>query len=326
MKTLTATKSSLAVRELASRRKHETIASLQIQMPNRQDGNMSAQLINGKEIAAQVRQQVATGVQSRLAQGLRAPGLAVVLVGNDPASKVYVGNKRKACEEAGIVSLSYDLPEDTSQQALEALIDELNDNPTVDGILVQLPLPAHLDADPILVKIRPDKDVDGFHPYNIGRLMQRKPALRPCTPAGIITLLDSIGTPYKGQHAVIVGASNIVGRPMSMELLLKGATTTVCHRFTRDLPRFVSEADILVAAVGKPGLIRGEWVKPGATVIDVGINRMPDGTLKGDVEFETAAKRAAFITPVPGGVGPMTIATLLQNTLYAVDVLHVDQD
>ncbi|MBE03408.1 bifunctional methylenetetrahydrofolate dehydrogenase/methenyltetrahydrofolate cyclohydrolase FolD [Marinobacter lutaoensis] len=287
---------------------------------------MSAQLINGKEIAAQVRQQVATGVQSRLAQGLRAPGLAVVLVGNDPASKVYVGNKRKACEEAGIVSLSYDLPEDTSQQALEALIDELNDNPTVDGILVQLPLPAHLDADPILVKIRPDKDVDGFHPYNIGRLMQRKPALRPCTPAGIITLLDSIGTPYKGQHAVIVGASNIVGRPMSMELLLKGATTTVCHRFTRDLPRFVSEADILVAAVGKPGLIRGEWVKPGATVIDVGINRMPDGTLKGDVEFETAAKRAAFITPVPGGVGPMTIATLLQNTLYAADVLHVDQD
>jgi methylenetetrahydrofolate dehydrogenase (NADP+)/methenyltetrahydrofolate cyclohydrolase len=287
---------------------------------------MSAQLINGKEIAAQVRQQVATGVQSRLAQGLRAPGLAVVLVGNDPASKVYVGNKRKACEEAGIVSLSYDLPEDTSQQALEALIDELNDNPTVDGILVQLPLPAHLDADPILVKIRPDKDVDGFHPYNIGRLMQRKPALRPCTPAGIITLLDSIGTPYKGQHAVIVGASNIVGRPMSMELLLKGATTTVCHRFTRDLPRFVSEADILVAAAGKPGLIRGEWVKPGATVIDVGINRMPDGTLKGDVEFETAAERAAFITPVPGGVGPMTIATLLQNTLYAADVLHVDQD
>ena len=287
---------------------------------------MSAKLINGKEIAAQVRQQVAAGVEARKQKGLRAPGLAVVLVGHDPASQVYVGNKRKACEEAGIVSLSYDLPEDTSQQALEALIDELNDNPTVDGILVQLPLPAHLDADPILVKIRPDKDVDGFHPYNIGRLMQRKPALRPCTPAGIITLLDSIGTPYKGQHAVIVGASNIVGRPMSMELLLKGATTTVCHRFTRDLPRFVSEADILVAAVGKPGLIRGEWVKPGATVIDVGINRMPDGTLKGDVEFETAAKRAAFITPVPGGVGPMTIATLLQNTLYAADVLHVDQD
>lgn len=285
---------------------------------------MTAKLINGKEIAAEVRQQVAAGVEARTQQGLRVPGLAVVLVGNDPASHVYVGNKRKACDQAGILSLSYDLPEDTSQEALEALIDELNENPTVDGILVQLPLPAHLDADPILVKIRPDKDVDGFHPYNIGRLMQRKPTLRPCTPAGIITLLDSIKTPYKGQHAVIVGASNIVGRPMSMELLLKGATTTVCHRFTPDLEKFVREADILVAAVGKPGLIKGDWVKPGATVIDVGINRMEDGKLHGDVDFTAASERAAYITPVPGGVGPMTIATLLQNTLYAADVLHKD--
>jgi len=293
-------------------------------MPNRQDGNMSAKLINGKDIAAQVRQRVAAGVEARKQKGLRVPGLAVVLVGNDPASQVYVGNKRKACEQAGILSLSYDLPADTSQQALEALVDELNENPTVDGILVQLPLPSHLDADPILVKIRPDKDVDGFHPYNIGRLMQRKPALRPCTPAGVITLLDSVGTPYKGQHAVIVGASNIVGRPMCMELLLKGATTTVCHRFTDNLEKFVSEADILVAAVGKPGIIKGEWVKPGATVIDVGINRMPDGKLCGDVDFEAAAARAAYITPVPGGVGPMTIATLLENTLYAADVLHAD--
>ncbi|HET8848527.1 MAG TPA: bifunctional methylenetetrahydrofolate dehydrogenase/methenyltetrahydrofolate cyclohydrolase FolD, partial [Marinobacter sp.] len=251
-------------------------------------------------------------------------GLAVVLVGSDPASQVYVGNKRKACDEAGIVSLSYDLPETTSQQALEALIDELNDNPAVDGILVQLPLPAHLDADPILVKIRPDKDVDGFHPYNIGRLMQRKPALRPCTPAGVITLLDSIGTDYKGKHAVIVGASNIVGRPMCMELLLKGATTTVCHRFTHDLPAFVADADIVIAAAGKPGLVKGEWIKPGATVIDVGINRGEDGKLRGDVEFDVAAERAAFITPVPGGVGPMTIATLLENTLYAADVLHAE--
>ena len=283
---------------------------------------MSAKLINGKDIAAQVRQQVAAGVEARKQKGLRVPGLAVVLVGNDPASQVYVGNKRKACEQAGILSLSYDLPADTSQQALEALVDELNENPTVDGILVQLPLPSHLDADPILVKIRPDKDVDGFHPYNIGRLMQRKPALRPCTPAGVITLLDSVGTPYKGQHAVIVGASNIVGRPMCMELLLKGATTTVCHRFTDNLEKFVSEADILVAAVGKPGIIKGEWVKPGATVIDVGINRMADGKLCGDVDFEAAAARAAYITPVPGGVGPMTIATLLENTLYAADVLH----
>ncbi|HLV77643.1 MAG TPA: bifunctional methylenetetrahydrofolate dehydrogenase/methenyltetrahydrofolate cyclohydrolase FolD [Marinobacter sp.] len=285
---------------------------------------MNAKLINGKEIAARVRHQVAAGVKARQDKGLRAPGLAVVLVGDDAASRVYVGNKRKACEEAGILSLSYDLPEDTSQTALEALIDELNDNPAVDGILVQLPLPPHLDADPILIKIRPDKDVDGFHPYNIGRLMQRKPALRPCTPAGVITLLDSVGTPYKGQHAVIVGASNIVGRPMSMELLLKGATTTVCHRFTDNLERFVSDADILIAAVGKPGLIKGEWVKPGATVIDVGINRMADGKLRGDVDFETAARRAAYITPVPGGVGPMTIATLLENTLYAADVLHTD--
>lgn len=285
---------------------------------------MTAKLINGKEIAAQVRQQVAAGVEARRQQGLRAPGLAVVLVGNDPASQVYVGNKRKACEEAGIISLSYDLPEDTSQEALEALIEELNENTAVDGILVQLPLPSHLDADPILVKIRPDKDVDGFHPFNIGRLVQRRPELRPCTPAGIITLLDSVGTPYKGQHAVIVGASNIVGRPMAMELLLKGATTTVTHRFTDDLARFVSEADIVIAAVGKPGLVKGEWIKPGATVIDVGINRMEDGKLRGDVEFEAAAERAAYITPVPGGVGPMTIATLLQNTLYAANELHTD--
>ncbi|XKH00551.1 bifunctional methylenetetrahydrofolate dehydrogenase/methenyltetrahydrofolate cyclohydrolase FolD [Marinobacter nauticus] len=286
---------------------------------------MSAKLINGKEIAARVRQQVAAGVEARKQKGLRAPGLAVVLVGNDAASQVYVGKKREACEEAGIMSLSYDLPADTSQEALEALIDELNENPAVDGILVQLPLPSHLDADPILIKIRPDKDVDGFHPYNIGRLMQRKPTLRPCTPAGVITLLDSIDTPYKGQHAVIVGASNIVGRPMSMELLLKGATTTVCHRFTDNLEKFVGEADILIAAVGKPGIIKGEWVKPGATVIDVGINRQDNGKLCGDVDFEAAAERAAYITPVPGGVGPMTIATLLENTLYAANELHADQ-
>lgn len=285
---------------------------------------MNAKLINGKEIAAQVRQEVATGVEARIQKGLRAPGLAVIKVGNDPASSVYVGNKIKACEAAGILSFSYDLPEDTTQQALEALVDELNGNPDVDGILVQLPLPPHMDADPIVLRIRPDKDVDGFHPYNLGRLMQRHPTLRPCTPAGIITLLDSIGTPYKGQHAVIVGASNIVGRPMSMELLMKGATTTVCHRFTNNLPGYVSEADIVIAAVGKPGLVKGEWIKPGATVIDVGINRMEDGKLRGDVEFDVASERAAYITPVPGGVGPMTIAILLQNTLHAANVLHAD--
>jgi methylenetetrahydrofolate dehydrogenase (NADP+)/methenyltetrahydrofolate cyclohydrolase len=283
---------------------------------------MTATLINGKEIAAGIRQEIAAGVEIRRQQGLRPPALAVVLVGSDQASQIYVRNKRNACEQAGILSLSYDLPADTSQQTLEALIDELNDNPAVDGILVQLPLPSHLDADPILVKIRPDKDVDGFHPYNIGRLVQRKPELRPCTPAGIIALLDSVDTPYTGQHAVIVGASNIVGRPMSMELLLRGATTTVTHRFTQDLAKFVRDADIVIAAAGKPDLVKGEWIKPGATVIDVGINRMPDGTLNGDVEFEPAAERAAYITPVPGGVGPMTIAMLLKNTLYAANELH----
>ncbi|MCH8497520.1 MAG: bifunctional methylenetetrahydrofolate dehydrogenase/methenyltetrahydrofolate cyclohydrolase FolD [Marinobacter sp.] len=285
---------------------------------------MTAQLIDGKKIAAQVRQRVAEGVKARLANGKRAPGLAVVLVGNDPASQVYVGNKRKACDEVGFLSVSHDLPASASQAELEALIDELNARPDIDGILVQLPLPDHLDADPILLKIQPDKDVDGFHPFNIGRLMQRKPALRPCTPAGVITLLDSISTPYKGQHAVIVGASNIVGRPMSMELLLKGATTTVTHRFTQDLAGFVQAADIVIAAAGKPGLVKGEWIKPGATVIDVGINRGSDGKLVGDVDFDTAAERAAYITPVPGGVGPMTIATLLENTLYAANELHDD--
>ncbi len=285
---------------------------------------MTATLIDGKAIAARVRQQVAAGVAARRQQGLRPPGLAVVLVGDDPASSIYVGNKRRACDEAGILSLSYDLPSSTSQAALEALVDELNDNPEIDGILVQLPLPCHMDADPILVKIRPDKDVDGFHPYNIGRLMQRRPELRPCTPAGIIELLDSVGTPYKGQHAVIVGASNIVGRPMSMELLLRGATITVTHRFTDNLARYVGDADILIAAVGKPGLVRGDWIKPGATVIDVGINRMEDGKLRGDVDFAAAIERAAYITPVPGGVGPMTIAMLLQNTLYAANELHTD--
>ncbi|ATZ72417.1 bifunctional methylenetetrahydrofolate dehydrogenase/methenyltetrahydrofolate cyclohydrolase FolD [Idiomarina sp. X4] len=283
---------------------------------------MSAQIIDGKAIASAVRQSVKQQVQERLESGLRAPGLAVVLVGADPASEVYVGNKRRACEEVGFRSFAYDLPATTSQEKLEALIDQLNNDDEVDGILVQLPLPAGLDATPILERIRPDKDVDGFHPFNVGRLSQRIPALRPCTPKGIITLLEHTQVDLHGLNAVVVGASNIVGRPMSLELLLAGATTTVCHRFTNDLSEHVKRADILVVAVGKPEFIPGEWVKPGAIVIDVGMNRLPDGRLTGDVEFETAAERAGWITPVPGGVGPMTVASLIENTLQACVDYH----
>ncbi|MDX1590304.1 MAG: bifunctional methylenetetrahydrofolate dehydrogenase/methenyltetrahydrofolate cyclohydrolase FolD [Oleiphilaceae bacterium] len=283
---------------------------------------MTAELIDGKAISRTVRKEVAAGVARRREQGLRPPGLAVILVGSDPASTVYVRKKREACEETGIMARDYSLPEDTSQEDLNQLVDALNEDPEIDGILVQLPLPKPLDADQILLRIRSDKDVDGFHPYNIGRLAQRKPQLRPCTPAGVIRLLDSINTPYKGQHAVIVGASNIVGRPMAMELLLKGATVTVTHRFTQNLQRFVGEADILIAAAGKPQLVQGEWIRPGATVIDVGISRNEQGKLIGDVVFDTAAERAGWITPVPGGVGPMTIAVLLENTLFAADQLH----
>ena len=285
---------------------------------------MTAQIIDGKAIAAEVRAGVARRIEARLAQGLRRPGLAVVLVGEDPASQVYVRNKRRACDEAGLLSKSWDLPADTTQQQLLELIDALNADPEIDGILVQLPLPAHIDTTAVVERIRPDKDVDGFHPYNIGRLAVRMPVLRPCTPAGVMTLLRAIEEPFHGREAVVVGASNHVGRPMGLELLLAGATVTTCHRFTRDLAAHVAAADILVVAVGKPELVRGEWVKPGATVIDVGINRQPDGRLVGDVEFAPAAERAAWITPVPGGVGPMTVATLLENTLHAAEALHGD--
>lgn len=283
---------------------------------------MPAQIIDGKAIAAAVREQVKSQISERINSGLRAPGLAVVLVGKDPASEVYVGNKRRACEEVGIKSFDYDLPDSSSQQELEALIDQLNDDPQIDGILLQLPLPAGLDATPILERIRPDKDVDGFHPYNIGRLAQRIPALRPCTPKGVITLLESTQIDLHGLNAVVVGASNIVGRPMSLELLLAGATTTVCHRFTNDLEQHVRRADILVVAVGKPEFVPGDWVKPGAIVIDVGMNRLPDGRLTGDVEYAAAAERAGWITPVPGGVGPMTVASLIENTLQACVDYH----
>ncbi|MEH6813872.1 MAG: bifunctional methylenetetrahydrofolate dehydrogenase/methenyltetrahydrofolate cyclohydrolase FolD, partial [Motiliproteus sp.] len=260
--------------------------------------------------------------QYRLEQGLRAPGLAVVLIGNDPASEVYVNHKRRACNEVGIESTAYDLPLDTSQDQLLQLIDELNKSDNIDGILVQLPLPAHLDANLILERIRPDKDVDGFHPFNLGRLAQRMPVLRPCTPKGVITLLESTNMDIRGKDAIVVGASNIVGRPMSLELLLAGATVTITHRFTQDLAGKVGRADIVVVGVGIPGLVKGEWIKDGAVVIDVGINRLENGKLVGDVEFDEAEKRASWITPVPGGVGPMTVATLMENTLYAANELH----
>ncbi|EQM68234.1 MULTISPECIES: bifunctional methylenetetrahydrofolate dehydrogenase/methenyltetrahydrofolate cyclohydrolase FolD [Pseudomonas] len=283
---------------------------------------MTAQLIDGKTIAARLRQQIAKRVDERRQQGLRIPGLAVILVGSDPASQVYVAHKRKDCEEVGFISEAHDLPANTRQEDLLALIDRLNVDPTIDGILVQLPLPAHLDASLLLERISPDKDVDGFHPYNIGRLAQRMPLLRPCTPKGIMTLLESTGADLYGMDAVVVGASNIVGRPMALELLLAGCTVTVTHRFTKDLAGHVGRADLVVVAAGKPGLVKGEWIKEGAIVIDVGINRQEDGKLVGDVEYEPALQRASWITPVPGGVGPMTRACLLENTLHAAETLH----
>lgn len=278
---------------------------------------MTAQLIDGKGFAARIRDDIKRGVDQRIKRGEHRPGLAVILVGDDPASAVYVGHKRNDCEQVGIESRVLELPFSTTQGEVLAHIDEFNDDPSVDGILVQLPLPRHIDTTRVIERIRPDKDVDGFHPYNVGRLAQRIPALRPCTPFGIIRLLESIDEPFKNRDAVIVGASNIVGRPMALELLLAGATVTVCHRFTRDTETHVRNADIVVVAVGKPGFLKGEWIKEGATVVDVGINRQEDGTLIGDVEFEPARERAAWITPVPGGVGPMTRAMLLQNTLDA---------
>ncbi|MDH4568357.1 bifunctional methylenetetrahydrofolate dehydrogenase/methenyltetrahydrofolate cyclohydrolase FolD [Pseudomonas sp. BN414] len=283
---------------------------------------MTAQLIDGKTIAARLRQQIAQRVAERRQQELRVPGLAVILVGSDPASQVYVAHKRKDCEEVGFLSEAHDLPASTSQAELLALIDRLNEDPAIDGILVQLPLPEHLDASQLLERIHPDKDVDGFHPYNVGRLAQRIPLLRPCTPKGIMTLLESTGANLYGMNAVVVGASNIVGRPMALELLLAGCTVTVTHRFTKDLAGHVANADLVVVAAGKPGLVKGEWIKPGAIVIDVGINRQDDGKLVGDVEYDVAAQRASWITPVPGGVGPMTRACLLENTLYAAEALH----
>jgi len=278
---------------------------------------MAARLIDGRALAGTVKGAVRAQIEALAARGGRRPGLAVVRVGDDPASAVYVRGKRRACEEVGVLSLAYDLPGTTSEVQLLALIDALNHDARVDGILVQLPLPEQIGRTAVIERILPAKDVDGFHPYNIGRLAQRIPVMRPCTPYGVIRLLESIGAPFKGQNAVVVGASNIVGRPMSLELLLTGATATVCHRFTADLREHVSRADILIVAAGKPGLIPGEWVRPGSIVIDVGMNRLPEGHLVGDVGFAAARERAAWITPVPGGVGPMTVAMLMHNTLEA---------
>lgn len=280
---------------------------------------MSAKIIDGKQIAADVRKQVAEGVQQRINQGKNPPCLAVILVGMDPASQVYVRNKKNACKEVGFVSRSYDLPAETTQQDLLSLVDELNQDDSVNGILVQLPLPDHLDGNEILERILPAKDVDGFHAFNLGRLAQRMPVLRPCTPKGVMTLLHSTKQDLHGLEAVVVGASNIVGRPMTLELLLAGCTVTTTHRFTKDLEAHVRRADLVVVGVGIPGLVKGEWIKDGAIIIDVGINRLEDGRLVGDVEFEPAEQRAGWITPVPGGVGPMTVATLMENTLEAAN-------
>lgn len=281
---------------------------------------MTAQIIDGKAIAKDLRAELRAIVDKSVAEGNRRPGLAVVLVGSDPASQVYVRNKRKACEDVGIVSFAYDLPETTSQAELDKLIEDLNNNPEVDGILVQFPLPDHLDESSIVEKISASKDVDGFHPYNVGRLVQRIPYICACTPHGVMTLLRrTLGDDLKGLNAVVVGASNIVGRPMALELLLAGCTTTVTHRFSKsdDQKMLIKNADIVVVAVGKPKFLDGSLIKDGATVIDVGINRLPDGSLCGDVDFDVASEHAAHITPVPGGVGPMTIATLMQNTVTA---------
>jgi methylenetetrahydrofolate dehydrogenase (NADP+)/methenyltetrahydrofolate cyclohydrolase len=278
---------------------------------------MAAQLIDGRKIADEVLTHIRNQTNQRLTERKRTPGLAVILVGQDPASTVYVRNKRRACAQAGIISLDYDLPAETNQTYLIDLIDQLNADPTIDGILLQLPLPEHIDAATLVQRIHPHKDVDGFHADNVGRLALGLPGLRPCTSKAVMTLLAHTGAYLKGYHAVIVGASNHVGRPTALELLLADCTVTCCHRYTENLPSFVASADLLVVAVGNPGIIPGEWIKPGAIVIDVGINRTTDGKLVGDIEPISAQQRASWITPVPGGVGPVTVAMLMQNTLEA---------
>ncbi|MBK7590097.1 MAG: bifunctional methylenetetrahydrofolate dehydrogenase/methenyltetrahydrofolate cyclohydrolase FolD [Betaproteobacteria bacterium] len=281
---------------------------------------MTARIIDGKARAERLVADVGAAVAARVAAGGSRPGLAVVLVGDHPASQVYVRNKRRTTEAAGMRSFAHDLPAATSQQELLALVDRLNGDPAVNGILVQLPLPKHIDEEAVTERIAPLKDVDGFHPYNIGRLVLKRPTLRPCTPYGCMTLLKDTGEDLVGKHAVVIGQSNIVGRPMALELLMARCTVTVCHSATRDLPGLVRQGDIVVAGVGRAGFVRGDWIKPGAIVIDVGINRTAEGKLTGDVDFAAAREIAGWITPVPGGVGPMTIATLLANTLRAAEL------
>ena len=284
---------------------------------------MSARIIDGKRIAQELLERLAVRVADRVSRGLAAPGLAVVVVGDDAASAVYVRNKRRACQQIGFRSFAHDLPAHTTQAELFTLIDRLNADPEVHGILVQSPLPPHIDEDALVDRIATHKDVDGFQAVNVGRLALRRFGLRPCTPRGVMTLLGHTDRPVRGQHAVVVGVSNHVGRPLALELLIAGCTITCCHRFTRDLESFVRQADILIAAAGRPGLVKGAWIKPGAVVIDVGINRLNDGRLVGDVEFAPAAERASWITPVPGGVGPMTVATLMENTLDAAEAIEM---
>lgn len=292
-------------------------------MPHKSyEKNMPASLIDGKTISALRRNELKQRVQHHVEQGQRAPGLAVVLIGDDPASVIYVSNKRKACEEVGITSHSYDLPAETTQDELIHLINELNQSDKIDGILIQLPLPKHINERTIIEQIKPEKDVDGFHPYNLGRLAQRNPFLRPCTPLGIMNLLHHYDLNVKRKHAVVIGASNIVGRPMSLELLLAGATVTICHKFTQELQKFVEIADFLIVATGKIDIIDSDWLKEHQVVVDVGMHRLPDGSIRGDVDFKSAVKKVAWITPVPGGVGPMTIVSLLENTMMSAAKLR----
>ena len=281
---------------------------------------MTAQIISGKAIAENLLNSIKERINLRLESNKRAPGLAVILIGGDPASSIYVRNKRLACEKVGIRSVAYDLPATTTEAELLALIAQLNNDDSIDGILVQAPLPSQIKDEHIIEAISPDKDVDGFHPYNIGRLAVRQPTLRSCTPFGVIKMLQATNINLMGLNAVVVGVSNHVGRPMGLELLLAGCTVTSCHRHTKNLSQIVSEADLVVAAAGKPGLIKGEWIKPGAIVIDIGINRLADGSIAGDVDFNAAKERAGWISPVPGGVGPMTVATLMENTLLSLEL------